>query len=83
MEERLIGWFALHPFWRNEVILIFGAVAALAKKDWEAFKKHQIGEPDASFSLSVAAWQYAQGVLIGGVPPLVAEAWHILGGIPQ
>lgn len=83
MEQHLIDWFAAHPFWRNEVLLILGAVSGFAKKDWEAFKKHKIGEPEASFSWRVAAWQYFQGIVVGGLPPIVAEAWHILGGMPQ
>ncbi len=82
-EQALIAWFAAHPFIRNEFLLIGGAVAGLAKKDWEAFKKHKVGEPDATFSFRVAAWQYFQGIVIGGVPPIVAKAWLILGGIPQ
>ena len=83
MQEHLTAWFAAHPFWRNELLLILGAVSGLAKKDWETFKKHQIGEPDATFSWKVAAWQYFQGVIIGGLPPIVGSLWSILGGQPQ
>lgn len=82
-KPELIAWFAAHPFLRNELLLIFGAVSAMAKKDWEAFQKYKVGEPHAAFNFRVAAWQYFQGVLIGGIPPLVAELWSILGGIPQ
>jgi len=76
-----MAWFAAHPFIRNELLLILGAVSAIAKKDWESFKKHQAGEPTATFNWRVAGWQYLQGVIIGGVPPIVAEIWHILGGV--
>jgi hypothetical protein len=79
-EQQVVDWFVAHPFVRNELLLIAGAVSGLAKADWERFKTYQLGDPAASFSVRVAAWQYFQGILIGGVPPIIAEAWRILGG---
>ncbi len=83
MEDHLIAWFAAHPFWKNEAVLILGALAALARKDWESFKAHQVGDPTAIFSWTVAAREYSKAIIIAGVPPLFAEVWHILGAVPQ
>ena len=79
-EQTVVAWFQAHPFWRNELLLILGAVSGLAKADWDAFKDFKIGEPHAVFDWKVAGWQYFQGIVIGGLPPIVAELWRILGG---
>lgn len=79
-EQMVIDWFAKHAFVRNEMLLILGAVSGLAKKDWDTFKTFKMGDPTATFNWRVAGWQYLQGIIIGGTPPIVAEAWRILGG---
>lgn len=78
-EQTVMQWFAGHPFTRNELLLVLGAVSGIAKADWDTFKAHQLGHADASFSWRVAAWKYWQAIVIGGLPPLAAELWKILG----
>ena len=78
-ETQLIQWFAAHPFLRNELLLILGAISAIVKADWDTFKNHKLGQPEATFSWRVAGWKYLQAIVIGGAPPLAAEVWKILG----
>jgi hypothetical protein len=79
-EQAAVAFFVAHPFFRSELLLMVGAVSGFAKKDWEAFKSFKVGDPLATFKWRVAAWEYLQGALIGGVPPLVAIAYRVLGG---
>jgi len=79
-ETRIAAWLVLHPFVRTELLMIVAAVSAMAKKDWETFKAFQLDDPKVTFKWRVAAWQYFQGVLIGGLPPLAFKVVQILGG---
>ena len=74
------AWFVLHPFLRNELLLVFGSVSAYAKKDWESFKTYKLTDPHVAFNWRIAGFQYLQGAVIAIVPPIVAVIWYILGG---
>lgn len=79
-EQQIIAWLTAHPFARLEIIAILAGVSAMAKADWSAFTRYKVTDPHATWDIRVAAKQYLQGIVIGGVPPVVAKIWQILGG---
>lgn len=78
-EQIIVEWLAAHPFIRMELIAILAGMSAMAKADWASFQAYKVTEPLAGFNVKVAALQYLQGAIIGGVPPIVAKIWQILG----
>ena len=78
-EQDVITWLAAHPFLRNEIVLFLGAVSALARKDWEAFKSYQIGQPEATFNWGRAFKEYSKAIVIAVLPPIGAWIWKVLG----